>query len=122
MRTVTDCASFKKRAKSMQDAADTARVEQVASDLERMTYEPIFLLPVPGFLRMRAGDLIAYADHLCSLSDEELAAYGVHHMTDREQLIATQLSMLLRNFRLLVRLRDDIPEAWDEIHELYEDD
>jgi len=122
MKSVTDYTSFMKKVKSMQDTAETARVEQVARDLERMTYEPIFLLPIPGFLRMRAGDLTAYADQLRGLTDEELAAYGGYHMRDREQLIGTQLSMLLRNFRLLVRLRDDIPEAWDEIHELYEDD
>jgi hypothetical protein len=32
------------------------------------------------------------------------------------------LNLLLYHYRLLRRLRDDEPEAWDEVNELMEDD
>lgn len=116
------CESAVSSLQEIDDAADAARADHVASDLERITYEPLFLLPIDGFLRMRKDDILRYARELCELADTEIAKFSIRNIESPEKVKETQLRMLLRNFQLLVRLRNDEPEAWDEIHELYEDD
>jgi hypothetical protein len=120
--TADFCESAVSSLQEIDDAADAARADHVASDLERITYEPLFLLPIDGFLRMRKDDVLCYARELCELADTEIARFSIRNIESPEKVIETQLRMLLRNFQLLARLRNDEPEAWDEIHELYEDD
>ncbi len=107
---------------SINDTSDSIRIERVATDLERYTYEPLFLFSVPDFLRMSKQELLSYISTLNSISDEEIKASGINIPGTPDTIIEHQLKMVLRNYQLLVRLRADEAEAWDEIHELYEDD
>ncbi len=102
--------------------ADRQRIERVAADLERYTYEPIFLFPVPGFLRMDKLSVVGYIKGLENMGEEEIRSFGILGDESPDELVGRQLKMVIRNFSLLSRLREDEPEAWDEIHELYEDD
>jgi hypothetical protein len=107
---------------AVEDAAAADRIEAAAADLERTHYEPLFLLPVAGFLRMTASDILQYARRVVGMTESEIAGYHIRHMSSAEEVKEKQLRMLLRNYALLARLRADEPEAWDEVHELYEDD
>jgi hypothetical protein len=116
------CETVFSEINAVSDRADARRIEQVASDLERIQYEPIFLIPVEGFLRMTKEQVLEEVRRTCDLTDEQIASHEFQHREDPEKIRSEQLLMLKRNFHLLVRLRADEPEAWDEIHELYEDD
>ncbi|MGM0431901.1 MAG: hypothetical protein ACQEQU_04240 [Spirochaetota bacterium] len=116
------CTDLLGKLENITDEVDNERIEVVASDLERMSYEPIFLLPVEGFLRMTKQEVLQVAKDVCRMTAEEVFSYNFQHREDAEQIKAEQLRMLIHNFYLLSRLRKDEPEAWDEIHELYEDD
>ncbi len=107
---------------AVEDAAEEKRIEAAAADLERTHYEPLFLLPIDGFLRMRASEVLRYARRVVEMTEGEIADYHIRHMNSSNEVKEKQLRMLLRNYALLARLRADEPEAWDEIHELYEDD
>lgn len=116
------CTDLLGKLENITDEADNERIEAVASDLERMSYEPIFLLPVEGFLHMSKQEVLQAAQDVCRMTAEEVFSHDFQHREDAEQIKAEQLRMMIRNFQLLSRLRKDEPEAWDEIHELYEDD
>jgi hypothetical protein len=56
------------------------------------------------------------------LSQKALLDLGVPEDKNILEYKEKQLSLLLYWCELIFRLRQDEPEAWDEIYELYEDD
>jgi hypothetical protein len=104
------------------DDASQERREHVAADLERMSYEPNFIIPVDGFLHMDRNQIISTAQKVFHMPEEEILELGLHYSKDPERIRCDQLKMLSYYYQLLSRLRADEAEAWDEIHELYEDD
>lgn len=117
-----ECEKIIEHVRSITDRADDKRIEQVALDLERTNYEPMFLLPVEGFLRMSKQEIIKEAERIRDMETGEIDAHEFQHRDDPDKVRVEQLNMLKRNYSLLSRLRADEPEAWDEVHELYEDD
>lgn len=117
-----ECEKIIDDIRSIADHADEKRIEQVASDLERTHYEPIFLFPVEQFLRMTKADVIREAQRIRDMDSSRIEERKFQHRDDPEKVRVEQMNMLKRNYRLLARLRADEPEAWDEVHELYEDD
>lgn len=118
----SECENIIDEISSITDHADAKRIEQVASDLERTHYEPIFLFPVEQFLRMTKAEVISEAQRIRDMDSAKIEAWEFQHRDDPEKVRVEQLNMLKRNYHLLARLRADEPEAWDEVHELYEDD
>lgn len=97
-------------------------IDRTARELESFSYEPILIIPVEGFLRMGKGDFIGQCYSVLALSDDDVAHLPVAYTQDPDRIRQDQLRLLISQFDLLVRLRRDEPEAWDEVHELYEDD
>ena len=102
--------------------ADDARIAVTRRDLERRSFSPAFLLPVRNFLSMKRADLEKAVDQVLTADDQYLAKRLGSYSSDPERIRWTQVSLLIYYYDLLSRLRMDVPEAWDEINELYEDD
>jgi len=61
-------------------------------------------------------------ERIVSLDPREVAEIKLAQETSPEELKKRDIDILTSQFLLLERLRAGEPEAWDEIHELYEDD
>lgn len=96
----------------IQDDAPAVNVESTASDLESMNYEPLFLITTAGFFRMKKTDLGVEMNRVLQLAAEEAS----------DEIKFKQIELLAYYYELLCRLRLNVPEAWDTINELYEDD
>ena len=97
-------------------------IEQTARDLEKMGYEPPVFLPVKGFLRFRVKDIHNELDRIAALDPKEVEGLKLAQEKSPEEVKKRDIDILTNQFLLLERLRAGEPEAWDEIHELYEDD
>lgn len=97
-------------------------IERTARELESLSYEPLLIIPVKDFLRIGKEEFLHQCRSVLALTDGELADLPVAYTQDPERIRQDQLRLLVSQYELLVRLRRDDPEAWDEIHELYEDD
>ncbi|MCK9288032.1 MAG: hypothetical protein PHU24_05980 [Sphaerochaetaceae bacterium] len=102
------------------DACD-ADIESTAVSLERHPYTPLMILEFPGFLRCKRHDMVAEFDRLVKLPMDAPELKAVVSEAPRN-VIEKQLGLLLYHYKLLCRLRSSDAEAWDVVHELYEDD
>lgn len=97
-------------------------IERTARDLENINYEPPVFIPSKGFLRYRVRDIHREIERIAGLGDEDLADIRLAREIPVDELKRKNIDILVSQFLLLERLRAGEPEAWDEIHELYEDD
>ena len=97
-------------------------IERTARDLEKIGYELPVFIPVKGFLRYRIKDIHREIERIASMKEKELMEIQYARETSPDELKRRNIDILVSQFLLLERLRADVPEAWDEIHELYEDD
>jgi len=99
-------------------ASDTpAVINDTANRLKGLNYTPPVGVPLDTFLSFTTTDLVAEIDRIANLSEAELpSAEG----DDGEWDLKLQLiSVLVFYFRELVQLRKGVPEAWDEVDEIY---
>lgn len=99
-----------------------ADIERTARDLEKIGYEPPVFIPVEGFLRFRVRDMHREIERIAAMDEKELENIELARETSVEDVKRKNIDILVGQFLLLERLRAGVPEAWDEIHELYEDD
>lgn len=97
-------------------------IDRVALDLERYGYEPGIFFPVPDFASYTKEDMIEEIDRIINMDEEEVKGFALAEERSVEEVKKIAIDMLTAQFLLLERLRAGEPEAWDEIHELYEDD
>ena len=85
-----------------------------------MKYTPTLLTDFPGFLRVDSGAFFTRVEEVLNAPDVNPEDLPPDETQDsfRER----QVSMLIYHYKLLNRLRQGEPEAWDEINELMEDD
>ncbi len=102
--------------------AGSEQIRKTREDLERRSFTPAFLLPVKNFLTMTKDDLVSEVDRVLQLDESYLLKRASGFSDDPQKIRCAQINLLLYYYQLLARLRMDIPEAWDEINELYEDD
>jgi len=108
--------------KQLKDDASDSAVEETAKNLERAGYQPPFLMDIPGFIRMRKEDIFHHIGRIADMKDDKFKNMPMTQDKTVEEVKRLLIQMLIQHFSLLVRLRRDEPEAWDEINELYEDD
>ncbi len=101
--------------------AQAERIEKTARDLEQKSYEPMLLIEAPGFLRWKREDLLNEYDRLLALEEDDDAVMSIDDMY-LDEIVERQLGLLLYHYELLCELREGDAEAWDQIHELFEDD
>ncbi len=97
-------------------------IERTARDLEKTGYQLPVFVPVKGFLRYRVKDIHREIDRIAALKDKELREIKFAQDTSPGEFKRRNIDILVSQFLLLEKLRAGVPEAWDEIHELYEDD
>ena len=103
------------------DASD-AEIKNTASELEMLAFSPVLLIETPGFLYMGKSEITAEAERVLSIPESDLPEYDDSAFAGPDDFRRKQVDMLYFNYELLCRLRKGQPEAWDYIHELYEDD
>ena len=103
-----------------EDATDE-QIRLAVEGLERHHYEPLMILKAPGFIQWRKRDVLSEFDRLASLPSAHPELVAVSDMRAAE-VVEKQMGLLLYHYELLCRLRLGDAEAWDVVHELYEDD
>lgn len=101
------------------DDRDQAVIEETASRLEGFNYGPPVLLPVAQFLRCTKEKMLLEIDRIARLPESELADNDSAEEKNSWELKLQHISVLVFYFKELVELRRGVPEAWDEIDELY---
>jgi len=101
--------------------ATEEQIRLAVEGLERHHYEPLMILKAPGFIKWRKRDVLAEFDRLASLPSDNPELVAVSDMSPAE-VVEKQMGLLLYHYELLCRLRLGRAEAWDVVHELYEDD
>ncbi len=102
-----EIALIKQQIESLPEDADSETIEKTAHHLEKINYQPTLMAEPPDFLRITKDELLSFIDN---------------QLVDKEALTEQSLSLLLHHYRLLQRLRNDDPEAWDEVSEVTEED
>lgn len=118
----TKVDAFKTTIAALPDVQDTARIQPTATRLEGLHFTPTLMLPIAGFLYFSKADMLAEIDRVAALTEQDIRQQGIAVRQDVQEIKLEQIGMLVYHFKLLTRLRQDIPEAWDEIDELYGDD
>lgn len=111
-----------KKIRELPNEADEEKIGNTAHELEMLSFNPLLLIDTPRLLYMNRSDIIAEAERVASLTPEQLPDFDRESIAGPEDFKHKHLSMLYFNYELLSRLRAGNPEAWDYVHELYEDD
>lgn len=102
--------------------APSSVIEQVAKELEMHTYTPPLLIDMPGLIRAGRRQIASHVSRVLTLPDEAEELALPQFGGDAQQVRLVHLRLLLDQYLLITDLRAGIPEAWDRINELYEDD
>ena len=104
MKTIDDII---KAADKLQEVVSKIRISKTAEALNRLNYSPTLIYNCPNFLLWQKKDLLKELHQL---------------QKNKEDLATKQANLLFYHYKLLIKLRQNDPVAWDEINELYEDD
>ena len=113
---------LKTRIAALPDIVNTKTIQQTAARLEEIHFTPTLMLPIERFLYLTKADTLAEIDRIAALSDSDLRAQGIVLSQDANEIKLEQIGLLVYHFELLTDLRQDTPEAWDKIDELYAED
>ena len=105
--------------KALDDINDKALIEETASRLEGFNYGPPVLMPVADFLRCFKEQMLLEIDRIANLPDDELVDTASAKDKNSLELKLQHISVMVFYFKELVDLRGGVPEAWDEVDELY---
>lgn len=112
-------AELQDELRAVVDLADARLIEDTATKLEGLNYAPTVVLPVGQFLRMKKLDLLEKIEEIILLSDEEVYEKSPGDPRSYGEIKLQFIATLVYYFKQLARLRRGVPEAWDEVDELY---
>lgn len=112
-------AGVQEEVRALGDTDDGSVIEETASRLEGFNYGPPVLMPVSEFLRCSKERLLVEIDHIVNLSESDLAAMDSTSGKNSRELKLQHISVMVFYYKELVDLRRGVPEAWDEVDELY---
>ncbi len=112
-------AGVQEEVRALGDTDDGSIIEETASRLEGFNYGPPVLMPVSEFLRCSKERLLVEIDHIVNLSESDLAAMDSTSGKNSRELKLQHISVMVFYYKELVDLRRGVPEAWDEVDELY---
>ena len=118
----TKIDAFKAAINALPDINNATCIQQTATRLEGLHFTPTLILPVKRFLYCSKADILREIDRVADLTEQELQEQGIELTQEIQEIKLEQIGLLVYHFKLLTRLRQDKPEAWDEIDELYGDD
>lgn len=111
-------ARLKEEIKTITDVDDPAVIEETASRLKGFNYAPPILGDRNFFLNCTAKELLDEIDRIIGPSNSA-AISSDEEEYQRLQIKLQHVSVLVFYFKELADLRRGLPEAWDEIDELY---
>ena len=111
-------AQLKEEIKRITDVDDHAVIEETASRLKGVNYAPPILGDRDFFLNCTSKELLDEIDRIIDTSESE-AISSEKEEHQRLQIKLQHVSVLVFYFKELADLRRGLPEAWDEIDELY---
>ena len=118
----TEKQTLIQQVRELHDVDDKQAVEATITRLKCLNYMPIFIIETQNFFALTKADILKEIERLSNLTDAEMIEAGFSLDRDFLNLKITQMRLLVYHFRLLLRLRNDEADAWDEIDELYTDD
>lgn len=113
---------FKQQLENMETVEDHDLVKNTADRLHGISYAPPFLIEIPNFTEMNKKSAIKTLKRLYEYPEIEIEKFAIARDRSVTQIKIDAMNGFITEYRLLQRLRMDVPEAWDQINELYEDD
>lgn len=98
---------------------DLAVIEDTATRLEGFNYTPPVKIPVDQFLRCTTDQMLLEIDKIARQPDEERVSQSSAETEHDWERKLQHISILAFYYKELVALRNGVPEAWDEVDELY---
>lgn len=113
---------YKTTIRQLPDVDDYVSIQQTVERLVGLHFAPTVMLPTAKFTSFTKVDMLAEIDRVANLTEQALRESGVVISQDVQETKLEHIGLLVYHFKLLTRLRQDDPAAWDEIDELYGDD
>ncbi len=105
--------------RAMTDIDEPDMVNETADRLKGLNYTPPVSVGLDTFLTYTTAGLLREIDRIVDLPDAELAHPGSNEKLGPWAIKLEQISVLVFYFKELATLRRQVPEAWDEVDELY---
>jgi len=108
---------LKGEVRELEGVDDQAVILETAARLRGFNYAPPVIMPVDAFLAGTRAELLVEIERIAGMQASELQidADGQNEWDVKIQ----HISVLVFYFKELNELRRGVPEAWDEIDELY---
>ena len=113
---------FKQQLENMETVEDHDLVKNTADRLHGISYAPPFLIEISNFTAMNKKSAIKTLKRLYEYPEIEIEKFAIARDRSVNQIKIDAMNGFITEYKLLQRLRMDVPEAWDQINELYEDD
>lgn len=110
---------LKEEVETFDDTPNADLIEKTAVRLEKLNYSPPVMLPLSSFLRLTKYTLLEEIERILAMPDQEACALAPNEPKKCEDLRSQFISVEIFYYKLLIRLRQGDPEAWDEVDELY---
>ena len=112
-------AEMQDELRAVLDISDETTVNETAERLEGLNYVPTVIMPVAEFLRIRKLGLLEKIEEIILLSDDQVYELTPGDPRSYLEIKKQSISALVYYFKQLSLLRRGIPEAWEEVDELY---
>jgi hypothetical protein len=112
-------SQFKDEVSRLPEDAEHEIIEQTATRLEGLNYAPALIIPVHDFLRLTSNTLLDEIDKILAMPDQEACALAPDEPKKCQDLRLQFISVLIYYYKQLILLHQGIPDAWDEVDELY---
>lgn len=110
--------SLKKEIRDLPEVSSEV-IEITAKRLEGLSYAPTTIIEPQQFLRATNDDIIEYIRLECIRPEADFTDICSETGKGHQSIRLEHISVLCYYYKQLTELRQDIPEAWDEVDELY---
>lgn len=105
--------------RKMSDIDEPEMLNDTATRLKGLNYTPPVSVPLNTFLHLTTTELLAEIDRISLLPDGEMPHLEGGENLGPWDIKLEHISVLVFYFKELAELRRQVPEAWDEVDELY---
>ncbi|MBN2434446.1 MAG: hypothetical protein JXK07_04175 [Spirochaetes bacterium] len=113
---------LKRILENMESVDDSSIIMKIADRLHGISYSPPFLIEVKHFTEMDKKSAITALKYIFEFPESEIKKFAISRDKPVAEIKIDAMNSFVTEYGLLQRLRMDVPEAWDQINELYEDD
>ncbi|MDA3899236.1 MAG: hypothetical protein PF637_01820 [Spirochaetes bacterium] len=113
---------IKKKIDDLSVVSDEKLCKATEKRLETCSYAPPFLIEIPEFITLDKKGAQKALQTIYEYPESVLKSYPITDNKTVDQVKNITMNAFYKEFALLQDLRNNVPEAWDQINELYEDD